>query len=148
MDVEVNVHDRILKPVDEVFDAVVDPAKMSRYFISSGSGPMKTGATVQWEFADVGAKVDIDVLEVDENRRVVFQASHGGSSRTTIQFAPDGSDSTKVTINEASFPMDEAGVKQAMGQTAGWTYFLACLKAYLQFDINLRAGLKERLTSG
>ena len=33
-------------------------------------------------------------------------------------------------------------------QTAGWTYFLCCLKAYLQHGINLRLGLAERLTAG
>jgi len=42
--------------------------------------------------------------------------------------------------------MDDAGVKRAMGQTAGWTYFLSCLKAYVQFGINLRVGLNKRLT--
>ena len=51
-----------------------------------------------------------------------------------------------MTINEAKFPMDHAGVKRALGQTAGWTYTLACLKAYLQFGINLRFGLNKRLT--
>lgn len=34
MEVDVNVRDRILKPVNEVFAAFVDPAKMSQYFIS------------------------------------------------------------------------------------------------------------------
>ena len=42
--------------------------------------------------------------------------------------------------------MDDAGVKRAMGQTAGWTYTLCCLKAYLQYGINLRLGLNKRIT--
>ena len=57
MEVDVNVRDRILKPVNEVFAAFVDPAKMSQYFISGASGPMEAGTKVEWEFADVGAKV-------------------------------------------------------------------------------------------
>jgi len=61
MDIEVNVEDRVLKPMNEVFAAIVDPAKMSHYFITSASGPMKAGTTVEWEFADVGAKVSVDV---------------------------------------------------------------------------------------
>jgi uncharacterized protein YndB with AHSA1/START domain len=147
MEVEVNVRDRILKPVNEVFAAFVDPAKMSHYFISGASGPMKAGTKVEWEFADVGAKVLIDVLEVEENRRIVYEwASCGARSRTTIQMRADEPNTTVVTINEARFPMDHEGVKRAMGQTAGWTYTLACLKAYLQFNINLRLGLNKRLT--
>lgn len=35
MEIDVNVRERILKPVPEVFQAVVDPVKMSNYFISS-----------------------------------------------------------------------------------------------------------------
>jgi uncharacterized protein YndB with AHSA1/START domain len=147
MEVEVNVRDRILKPVNEVFAAFVDPAKMAHYFISGASGPMKAATKVEWEFADVGAKVPIDVLEVEENRRIVYEwAPCGARSRTTIQLRADDPNTTVVTINEAKFPMDHEGVKRAMGQTAGWTYTLACLKAYLQFGINLRLGLNKKLT--
>jgi uncharacterized protein YndB with AHSA1/START domain len=141
--VEVNVQDRILKPVDEVFDAFIDPEKMSQYFISGASGPMKAGTTVEWEFADVGAKVSVDVLEIEENRRIVFR---GAGRDVTIRLKADDPNATVVTVNEARFPMDQEGVKQAMGQTAGWTYTLCCLKAYLQYGINLRAGLNKRLT--
>lgn len=148
MEVEVNVRDRILKPVNEVFDAFIDPAKMSQYFIYGASGPMKAGTKVEWEFADVGAKVAIDVLEVEENRRIVYEWAPGGAgpSRTTIQLKEDDPGTTVVTVNEAKFPLDHEGVKRAMGQTAGWTYTLACLKAYLQFGVNLRKGLNKRLT--
>ena len=147
LELDVNVRDRILKPVNEVFAAFVDPAKMSQYFISGASGPMEAGNRVEWEFVDVGAKVLIDVLEVEENRRIVYEwAPCGARSRTTIQFGADDPNTTVVIINEAMFPMDHEGVKRAMGQTAGWTYTLACLKAYLQFGINLRLGLNKRLT--
>lgn len=87
------------------------------------------------------------MLEVEENRRIVYEgASCGTRSRITIQLRADDPNTTVVAINEAKFPMDHAGVKRAMGQTAGWTYTLACLKAYLQFGINLRLGLNNRLT--
>jgi uncharacterized protein YndB with AHSA1/START domain len=146
MDIEVNVRERILKPIGEVFAAIVDPAKMSRYFISGASGPMKAGTTVLWDFADVGAKgVPVEVIEVEPNRTIVFD---GGApkTRTTIRLAEDDPNTTVVTINEAKFPMDEEGVKRAMGQTGGWTYFLACLKAYVQHGINLRIGLNRQIS--
>lgn len=147
MDIEVNVEDRILKPVHEVFTAIVDPAKMSRYFISGASGPMKAGTTVEWEFADVGAKVSVDVIEVEENRKIVYEwAASGARNRVTIRLRADDPSTTVVTINEAKFSMDQDGVKRAMGQTAGWTYFLCCLKAYVQHGVNLRLGLTKRLT--
>ncbi len=147
MDFDVNVRERILKPVNEVFDAVVDPEKMSNYFISGASGPIQAGTTVIWEFADVGAKVSIDVLEVEENRKIVLESSAlGPRIRTTIQFAADGPNATVVTVTESKFPLTEEGVKRALGQNAGWTYTLCGLKAYVQFGINLRTGLNKRLT--
>jgi len=146
MDFDVNVRERILKPVSEVFDAVVDPHKMSNYFVSRASGPLKVGR-VEWEFGDVGAKVSIDVLEVEDNRKIVWESSAlGPPMRTTITFAPDGPDATVVTITESKFPLTEEGVKRALGQNAGWTYTLCGLKAYVQFGINLRTGLNKRLT--
>jgi uncharacterized protein YndB with AHSA1/START domain len=65
MDIEVNVRERILKPVALVFAAIVDPDQLSHYFTSSSSGPLKAGTKVLWDFEDVGAKgVPIDVIEV------------------------------------------------------------------------------------
>jgi len=146
--IEVNVRERIVKPVDDVFDAVVEPKRMSNYFISNASGPMTSGTRVDWEFADVGAKVTVDVVEVEQNRKIVFKSdpTDGEGTTTTIGFAPDGEGATVVTINEASFAMDPDGVQRAMGQTGGWTYFLACLKAYVTHGINLRVGLNKRIT--
>jgi hypothetical protein len=73
-------------------------------------------------------------------------ASYGAKIHTTIQLRADDPNITAVTINERKFPMDQEGVNRAMGQTAGWTYTFACLKAYQQFGINLRFGLNKRLT--
>src|SRR5271166_2687136 len=87
-------------------------------------GPIKAGR-VEWEFGDVGAKVSIDVLEVEDNRKIVWESNAlGPRIRTTIQFAPDGPDATVVTITESKFPLTEEGVKRALGQNAGWTYTL------------------------
>ena len=147
MHIEVKVRERILKPVDEVFDAFVDPRKMSNYFISSASGLLLPGKTVVWEFADVGAKVTIKVLEVEKNTKVIYEsAALGTRTVTTIRFVPDGTDATIVSITESKFRLDEGGVHLALGQCAGWTYTLCGLKAYVQFGINLRTGLNKRLT--
>jgi len=146
MDFDVHVQERILKPIAEVFDAVIDHRKMSRYFITGASGPIQPG-TVIWEFGDVGVKVPIDVLEVEHDRRIVLQSSAlGPTIRTTIEFAPDGPGATVVTVTESKFPLTEEGVKLALGQNAGWTHTLCGLKAYVQFGIHLREGLKHRLT--
>ena len=47
---------------------------------------------------------------------------------------------TLVKITESDWPSDFEGAKKCMGQTEGWTHFLCCLKAYLEYGINLRVG--------
>jgi uncharacterized protein YndB with AHSA1/START domain len=146
MDVKVYVENRILKPVNEVFAAIIDPAKMAYYFISSASSAMKAGTTVTWEFADVGAKVSVDVIEIEENRKIVFVWSPSGAkTRVTIGLKPGDPGTTDLSVGEAGWPMDSEGVKRALGQNAGWTFTLCCLKAYLQHGINLRLGTVKRL---
>ena len=51
--------------------------------------------------------------------------------------------STIVTITEKGRKNDEAGIKWLKGNTEGWANFLACLKAYLEYGINLRKGAFE-----
>ena len=40
---------QVLKPDADVFEAIIDPKKMSNYFISSGSGRMEEGKTTNKE---------------------------------------------------------------------------------------------------
>ena len=36
----------ILKPAHEVFEAIVDPDKMNKYFITTGTGRMESGKNI------------------------------------------------------------------------------------------------------
>lgn len=145
MNVEVNVKDRVLRPVAEVFAAIVDPSRMSHYFITRGSGPMKAGATVEWEFTDVGRSLDVDVKAIEHNHRIAFEwTASGARARVTILLEPADASTTLISINEAGWPLDREGVQRALGQTQGWTDFVCCMKAYLQHGINLRLGRTDK----
>jgi uncharacterized protein YndB with AHSA1/START domain len=136
--IEVSVDDRIARPIAEVFEAIVEPAKMAGYFISRGSGRMTAGERVEWEFGDVGAKLVVGVIEVNEQRIVFDWDASGSTARVTIRLAWEAG-ATRLEITESGWPMTEQGVKRALGQTQGWTNFLCCLKAFVQHGINLRA---------
>jgi hypothetical protein len=51
--------------------------------------------------------------------------------------------STHVIITEKEMPNDEKGINWLKGNTEGWANFLACLKAWLEYGINLRKGAYE-----
>jgi uncharacterized protein YndB with AHSA1/START domain len=135
---EVRVESRIKRAPADVFAAIVDPVKMSQYFISSGSGPLVPGARIDWAWADVGAKTTIEVLEIDANRRIAFRwPADGPSTHVTLTLEPDG-ERTKLVATEGPFELTDAGVKRALGQTQGWTDFSCSLRAYVVHGINLR----------
>jgi uncharacterized protein YndB with AHSA1/START domain len=138
--VQAQVQDRILAPVSDVHEAIVDPDRMSGFFTSDGDKTMRSGVTVHWEFADVGRAFDVDVDEVHDDRIRFHWPASGVRTRVDIELEPEDPASTLVKITESEWPMDDEGVARALGQTAGWTDFLCSLKAYLLHGVNLRAG--------
>jgi uncharacterized protein YndB with AHSA1/START domain len=141
MELEAKGEVRIAKPAAEVFEAIVDPGKMSHYFISSGSGRLEAGRTVQWRWGDVGAEAPVQVLTVQKDRSVSFSWGVGEqASRVELVLVPESAQATAVEVTEGRWPSDDAGIARLAGQTFGWAHFLLCLKAYLEHGINLRTG--------
>jgi len=138
---EIKVALQILKPVNEVFEAIVDPAKMSNYFISKGSSRMENGKEITWKFPEFDMKVPIKVDKIEKNKFISFYWENDGVDLLVeMTLTPRGISSTLVNITEKSRKNDEAGIKWLQGNTEGWANFLACLKAYLEYGINLRKG--------
>lgn len=133
---------QIQKPTHEVFEAIVDPEKMSNYFISKGSGRMETGKTLQWEFPEFEGSFPVRVGEIKQDRYLSFywEGDEGKELLVEMNLEPRQDGSTVVTITEKSMPNNEAGLTWLKRNTEGWANFLACLKAYLEYGINLRRG--------
>ncbi len=143
MDLKFQVQVKIQRPVAEVFDGVVNPTKLSGYFVQKASGPMREGTTVQWTFAEVPGDHDIVVRQVVANERIVFEwgAAEGGYNTTVeMQFVPLDATTTMVRISESGFRETAAGLAASYGNCGGWMHMGMCLKAYVQHGINLRAG--------
>ena len=131
----------ILKPVQNVFEAIVDPEKMSGYFISSGSGPLEPGKTIKWIWEDYGVEHDIKVNKVENDKLVSFNWTASGiETLVEISLESKGENQTLIKVKETEWPLDEKGVERCLGQTQGWVNMLCCLKAYLEYGVNLRVG--------
>src|SRR5688572_23508310 len=106
MEPKFQVQLKIRKPVAEVFDAVVDPEKLSGYFLQTSSGPLAPGATVKWKFAEVAEAFDVQVFEVVPNEKIVFEwpADEGYSTRVWMVFKPLDDANTMVQISEGGWP--------------------------------------------
>jgi uncharacterized protein YndB with AHSA1/START domain len=132
---------QIQKPSGEVFEAIVDPSKMSNYFISKGSGRMIEGMQVMWKFPEFDDEFPVRVGQIEKDKYISFYwDSDGIELLVEMTLTPRGNSSTLVTVTEKSRNNDEAGINWLKGNTEGWANFLACLKAYLEYGINLRKG--------
>lgn len=139
---------QISKPVREVFEAIVDPKKMSRYFISEGSGRMEEGKQIRWRFPEFDAEFPIRVGKMEKDKYISYHWDVDGKDLLVeMTLTPIDGDATIVTIIEKSMDNDEAGIKWLKGNTEGWANFLACLKAYLEYGVNLRKGAFDFLKS-
>lgn len=132
---------QILKPKAEVFEAIVDPGKMSNYFISESTGRMEAGKEVEWKFPEFDARFPVKVLEVKPDDYIAYEweGAKGNMLKVKINLE-DLSGNTLVKIKEGTMENDEEGIKWYGMNSGGWANFLASLKAYLEYGINLRKG--------
>ena len=128
----------ILKPANEIFDAIIDPDKMTKYFISTSTGKMESGKTLTWTWEDFEGEHEVKVGKIEKDKTVSFEWNGSGvNSVVVITLEAKGENKTLVKVTESEWPADYKGANQCMGQVEGWTHFLCCLKAYLEYGINL-----------
>ena len=131
----------ILKPAHQVFEAIVDPDKMNKYFITTSTGRMENGKTLTWTWEDFDASHEVKVQNIEKDKLVSFTwEGSGGECIVVITIEPKSENKTLIKITESDWPADFEGATKCMGQVEGWTHFLCCLKAYLEYGINLRVG--------
>jgi uncharacterized protein YndB with AHSA1/START domain len=160
MEFKFTVAIKIQKPIAEVFDAVYNPKKLSGYFTNGGaSAPLDEGTVVTWAFADHPEKpisFPVKVKKTVPNKQIQFTwgASEGeydpvtgdlptaGGYDTLVEmnFESLGPNETLVSIREGGWRPTEGGLLGSYQNCQGWTHMSMCLKAYLEFGINLRKG--------
>jgi uncharacterized protein YndB with AHSA1/START domain len=131
---------KIVKPVNEVFEAFIDPLKIRNFWFSSSSARWEQGKTITLRYDEYGAQADIGVMEVEINKKIVFQ--WGDRHIVTIILKELDTSSTIIEITEKGFKEnDEDLINQLIDNKEGWVYMLTCLKGYLEYGVNLRAAL-------
>lgn len=58
----------------------------------------------------------------------------------TISLTPVNDTTTFVQVTEGNEELSDEGLQWLKSNTEGWANFLACLKAWLEYGINLRRG--------
>lgn len=132
---------QIQKSAAEVFEAIVNPEKMKNYFISESTGPMEEGRLLVWKFPEFEEEAPVRIHKIEQDKYISFYWDIDVEELLTeIELRPARNNSTVVQITEKSRKNDKMGIQWLQNNTEGWANFLACLKAYLEYGINLREG--------
>ena len=125
----------IRKPVNEVFNAFIDPSFTTKFWFTKSSGRLEEGKRFRWDWEMYGVSAELEVIEIVQNKRILIKFTDD----TTVEwiFTPR-TEGTFVTIINAGFKgsPDEI-MNQVIDSTGGFTIVLCGLKALLEHDIIL-----------
>ena len=127
----------IRRPLDEVFDAFVDPTITTRFWFTRSTGELEPGAKVTWEWEMYGASADVHVRAIERPSRILIE---WGEPSTTVEwrFTSLGAEATLVRISNTGFRgTEEEVVGMALDCMGGFSLVLAALKAWLEHGIAL-----------
>jgi uncharacterized protein YndB with AHSA1/START domain len=132
---------QVNKPVREVYEAIVDPHKLSTFFTETASGWLEPDTTVKWTW-EGGIESDTHVEHVVREQRITlswkaFEVDYDTQCEFKFEPSEDGK-STTVHVTESGWQKDEKGYASSYEHCSGWTHMLLSLKARLEHDIDLR----------
>ena len=124
----------IRRPVEEVFNAFVDPSVTTKFWFSRSSGPLIFGQTVTWYWDHYGVSGEVFVKDIEENRRIEIE----WPTPVKWLFTPKDSGSTFVSIIASGFTgTDDEKVAQALDSTEGFNLVISGCKAFLEHGLEL-----------
>jgi len=127
----------IRKPVEEVFEAFINPSITKNFWFTKGSGRLEVDKKITWEWEMYNVSTTVIAREILPNQRILFE---WGSPAKAVEFNFKELDdeSTFVTVTESGY--DKTGdelIAAIKDSTGGFTIVLDGLKAFLEHRINL-----------
>lgn len=136
-DLVVEVGMLVRRPVQEVFNAFIDPSVTTRFWFTKSSGRLEAGQRMRWDWEMCGVGDTLVVKELEENRKILIEWD-SDSSKVEWKFEPRGEYATWVQIRNWGFRgNDDEIVAQAIDSKGGYSLVLAGLKAFLEHGIVL-----------
>jgi uncharacterized protein YndB with AHSA1/START domain len=125
----------IRKPVEEVFNAFVDPDVTTRFWFSRSTGRLAAGKTVTWYWDFYGVSGDVLVTALETDRRIAYE----WPTPVEMTFTPRGEGLTFVSVAASGFAgTDDEKVSQALDSTEGFNLVVSACKVFLEHGIDPR----------
>ena len=141
------VQTKILRPVADVFDAIVSSDRLCNYFTNQASGDLVEGAEIRWRWDHYDVELPVVVDKIISNELIELTLDSEVWKKTLSESYPvkvifefealeDGS--TMLSISEAGWKTDADGLKGSHDNCGGWTHMAMCLKGWIEHGIDLR----------
>ena len=127
----------IRKPVEEVFEAFINPAITKNFWFTKGSERLEVNKSVTWTWEMYDVSTPVVAKEILQDRKIVFEWDNT-TKTVEINFTEVDDDSTFITVIESGY--DKTGdelIAAIKDSTGGFTTVLDGLKAFLEHRINL-----------
>lgn len=127
----------IHKPVNQVFEAIVNPDITTKFWFTKSSGRLALGEKIRWDWEMFGVGDTLLVREFEPNRRILIEWEND-PTKVLWHFETKSEHSTLVKITNWGFSKNpEEALPMAVDSKGGYTMVLAGLKAYLEHNIEL-----------
>ncbi|WP_411812756.1 SRPBCC family protein [Chryseobacterium scophthalmum] len=127
----------IRKPIQEVFEAFINPEITTNFWFTKSTGKLEEGKTIIWEWEMYNAKSEVKVLQIIPNQ--LIKTEWGLFSNNVDYEFKEMEKGTLVIIK--SYGYSEKGYELLSvinDNTGGFTTVLDGCKAYLEHGINLK----------
>ena len=126
----------IRKPIEDVFEAFINPEITTNFWFTKSTGKLEEGKTVTWEWKMYGVKSEVKVHQIIPNELI---RTEWGSPSTNVDYEFKTMEKgTLVVIKSYGFSQTgEDLLRQVNDNTGGFTTVLDGCKAYLEHGIKL-----------
>jgi uncharacterized protein YndB with AHSA1/START domain len=126
----------IRKPVEEVYEAFINPEITTKFWFTKSSGRLEEGKTIRWDWEMYGVGDELFVKEMEQNKLIRIEWTDG--TQVEWIFTPRADNQTFVSITNDGFSgSGDEMVDKAIDSMGGYTMVLSGLKAYLEHNIQL-----------
>lgn len=130
LNIRVHVSMFIDAPAAKIYEAFVEPAVLTRFWLSSASAALQIGKSVEWRFMVEGAVDQVTAEQLEPGKLVAWRWSDGSKVRVELEGFATGTAVTVIHDNIGG--TDAERIDAVTNGTEGFAIVLCDLKTLLE----------------
>ncbi len=127
----------VRRPVQQVFQAFIDPTITTNFWFTKSSGLLEIGNVITWEWEMYNISTQVLVKEIIEDLKIIIEWNEPATT-VEFHFQSQPNDTTYVIIKNYGFKQDgQELIEVIKDNTSGFTTVLDGLKAFLEHGLKL-----------